>query len=471
MSVTTTSGNRLTRGQSAQMPALLEFYSPSAALLETRVQRPARGVIWTVASMFAACTAAAALIPIDMVVSGPAKVVATQDTIVVQPLETSIVREINVTEGQLVHKGDLLARLDPTFTTSDKTSYELSVASLRAEVERRRAEAAGVDYHPSTNDAAAQVQMSIFGQRKAERTYRLENYRQKIEGLQNTLSKAVGDIKAYTDRLQVASTVEGKRRELEQLGWGSQLNRLQAQDTRLDIQRNLDEAKQVVRSAANDLQAMQAEASAYDQNWKSQNYTDLTDAQRKLDAATGDFTKASKRSQLVELRAPADATVLSRAPVSVGSVLQSGDQLIKLVPLDAPLEVDGTVLGSESGYVHVGDSVTIKFDTFPFTHYGSAKGTVRIVSPDSFTPNGTAPDAVTRGSMDQGSSAPVPQPGQAYYKVKISIDEVNLHDTPRGFHVMPGMPITADILVGKRTVLTYIFSRALPVAMDGMREP
>ena len=471
MSVTTTTGNRLTRGQSAQMPALLEFYSPSAALLETRVQRPARGVIWTVASMFVACTAAAAMVPIDMVVSGPAKVVATQDTIVVQPLETSIVREINVTEGQLVHKGDLLARLDPTFTTSDKTSFESTMASLRAEVERRRAEAAGVDYHPSIDDPASQVQMSIFAQRRAERTFRLENYKQKIAGLQNTLSKAVGDIRAYTDRLQVANTVEGKRRELEQLGWGSQLNRLQAQDTRLDIQRSLDEAKQIVRSAANDLQAMQAEASAYDQNWKSQNSTDLTEAQRKLDSATGDYTKAAKRSQLVELRAPSDATVLSRAPVSVGSVLQSGDQLIKLVPLDAPLQVEGTVLGSESGYVHVGDKVTIKFDTFPFTHYGAAEGTVRVVSPDSFTPNGQAPDAVQRGSMDQSSSAPVPGPGQAYYKVKISIDQVNLHDTPRGFHIIPGMPITADILVGKRTVLTYIFSRALPVAMDGMREP
>ena len=63
------------------------------------------------------------------------------------------------------------------------------------------------------------------------------------------------------------------------------------------------------------------------------------------------------------------------------------------------------------------------------------------------------------------------RPGQAYYKAKISIDRVELHDTPAGFHIVPGMPITADILVGKRTILTYIFSRALPIAYDGMREP
>ncbi len=77
---------------------------------------------------------------------------------------------------------------------------------------------------------------------------------------------------------------------------------------------------------------MRAEAAGDDQNWKSQNATDLTDGTRKLDEAQGDLTKASMRSGLVDMRADQDATVLYRAPVSVGSVLQSGDQLLKLVP-------------------------------------------------------------------------------------------------------------------------------------------
>jgi HlyD family secretion protein len=468
MSITTTNAKQLTRGQNAQMPALLEFYSPSAALLETRAQGAARGVIWTVGSMFVACTLAAALVPIDKVVTSAGKVTAVQNTIVVQPLETAIVREIDVQEGQVVKKGQLLAKLDPTFTTSDTTASVQTVNSLRAEVERRQDERAGIDYHPASSDPAVQVQAAIFAQRKAEREFKIENYKQKIASLTATLAKAGSDIQAYSERLQVAQTVEGKRRELAQLGWGSQLNQLAAQDTRLDLQRNLTEAQQTARSAANDLQAMKAEAAGDDQNWQSQNASDLTDAQRKLDQAQGDLTKNSMRSKLVEIRADQDATVLTVAPVSVGSVLQSGDQFLKLVPLDAPLEVDGTILGSEAGYVRVGDHVTLKFDTFPFTHYGSADGTVTVVSPDSFMGQQST-ETVTHG-VDT-STAVIPDPGQAYYRVKISIDKVNLHDTPRGFHVAPGMPITADIMVGKRTVLTYIFSRALPVAMDGMREP
>ncbi len=468
MSVTTTTGNRLTRNQSAQMPSLLEFYSPSAALLETRPLAPARGMVWTVATLFGACILAAGLIPIDKVVTAPGKVVAAQSTIVVQPLEASIVREIDVREGQVVHAGDLLARLDPTFTTSDKTATGAQLASLRAEVERLRAEAAGKDYQPSSSDQAALVQEAIFAQRRSERMYKVENYRQKIDSLQGTLKKAQGDIQSYTERLQVAASVEAKRAELERLGWGSQLNLLQARDQRMSMQAGLQEAQQTARSAANDLQAMRAEAAGEDQTWRAQISQDLTEASRKLDDMQGTFTKNTLRSQLVELRADQDATVLAVAPVSVGSVLQSGDQFLKLVPANARQEIDATVAGSDAGFVHVGNQVTVKFDTLPFTQYGTASGTVTVVSPDSFT-SPQADQTVTRGNQPAGYQDP--NMGQSFFHIRVTIDKVGLHDTPPGFAVSPGQPITADVMVGKNTMLKYLFNRVLPVAQQGMREP
>ena len=466
MSVTT-SYTRLTKQQTAQMPALLEFHSPSAALMEARVQGPARGMIWILAAMFICLVAAAALVPIDKVVTAPGRLVATQSTVVVQPLETAIVREIDVTEGQVVHKGDLLAKLDPTFSTSDRTAMSEQAASLRAEVARLTAEAAGVEYHPEVADPAAMIQEAILTQRRAERMSRLDNYRNKIDGLQATLAKAIGDVQAYSERKQVALTVEGKRRELERLGWGSQLNSLQAQDQRLEVDRGLQEAQQTARSAANDLSAMRSEAKAYDQDWHSKVSEDLTDASRKLADMTGNLTKATLRSKLVDLRADTDATVLSRAPVSVGSVLQSGDRFLTLVPLNAPLQIDASVSGADAGFVHVGDEVTVKFDTFPYTQYGGAKGTVQFLSADSLT---SQDDDGTHRNAGASSQNPATPPA-SFYRAHISVDSVDLHDTRPGFHITPGMPITADIMVGKRTVLTYIFSRALPVVMDGMREP
>ena len=121
------------------------------------------------------------------------------------------------------------------------------------------------------------------------------------------------------------------------------------------------------------------------QSWHADVSEKLADAASKLSDARESLNKAQLRRQLVELRADRDATVLTVAKVSVGSVLQSGQQFITLVPADAPLEVEANISGRDDGFVHVGDPVAIKFDTFPFIQYGMAYGTVRTISADSFT--------------------------------------------------------------------------------------
>ena len=158
--------------------------------------------------------------------------------------------------------------------------------------------------------------------------------------------------------------------------------------------------------------------------------------------------------------------MLTLAPVSVGSVMQPGDKFITLVPLNAPLELETALSGSDAGYVHLGDQSTIKFNTFPFVQYGGASGKVTNISPDSFT-NQT--DDRTRAGVTN-SSASV-QSGEAYYRLNISLDKIDLHDTPKGFRVAPGMPVVADVMVGKRTVLQYLLNRFMTPAGEGMREP
>ena len=133
------------------------------------------------------------------------------------------------------------------------------------------------------------------------------------------------------------------------------------------------------------------------------------------------------------------------------------------MPADAPLEVEANIAGRDNGFVHVGDPVAIKFDTFPYTQYGMAEGTVRIVSPDSFTAQVEA--------RNPTSTVPLPANTEPFYRARIAIDHVVLHDVPAEFRLIPGMPVTADIKVGKRTVLQYLLGFILPVAQEAMREP
>ncbi len=467
MSLTLTAAATPKRGTDAtDLPALLEFHSPTGALAVEPVLYGARSVTWMVATLVGACVAASALIPIDKVVSAQGRIVALEATSVVQPLETAIVRSINVHEGDAVTKGQVLARLDPTFATADLGALQAQVASLQAEVDRLEAEAKGVDYHPTSGSPMAVVQGAMFVQRKAERAYKNENYAQKISSLQTQIQRAISDVYGYSERLKVATEVEQKRIELEKLQVGSQLNRLAATDSRLEIKRGLDGAAAQAAQAQRDLQALEAERDAYNQNWEAQVSQDLTEQSRKLSDAQENLKKAALRRQLVELRADQDAVVLSVAKVSPGSVMQSGEQLISLVPTDAPLEAEVNVPGSEAGYIQPGDQVSIKLDTLPYTNYGTLSGTVRVLSPDSFS---TAPEDQ---QPKRGSQQTPPRPlGTAYYRARLTLDQSRLHNTPAGFRLIPGMPLTADVKVGKRTLAAYLLARVLPAFHDGMREP
>jgi HlyD family type I secretion membrane fusion protein len=401
--------------------------------------------------LVAACTAALGLVPIDMVVSTRGRVVSMHPTNVVQPLETAIVRQINVREGQVVRAGTLLARLDPTFSEADVDALNGQVQSFQAEVDRLAAEADNTAYRPTTADAAAAVQMAIYAQRQAQYRFDIESFTQKINSLQAELSRAESDVAAYKLRRDIAAELESKRRELERKKVGSQVNRLIAEDQRIEMDRNLADATGTAERARRNLQQMTAERDSYQERWKSEIGQELTTRSRALNDAKEALRKATLRHQLVELKAEQDATVLTVAKVSVGSVLQSGDPLITLVPTNAPLEVEADLAGADAGYVREGRPVKVKFDSFPFVQYGLAHGSVRTISADSFA-----------GERDGQRS---------YYKTRVSLDKVDMHDVPGGFRLKPGMPVTADIHVGRRTLLTYLFARVLPIGLEGMREP
>ena len=451
-----------TRRADPALPTLLEFQSPSIAVVNAPVPRGARGTIWIIASLFAAIAIAAGTIRVDQVVTAQGEVVSRAPDLLVQPLETAIVRAIDVHVGEHVRAGQILARLDPTFAAADVSALAAQVASLQAEVTREQAEAAGKPFGYAGTNPDLALQAAIFAQRRAEYEYKLQNYKEKIDSLLASIQRANADAVGYRDRLQVATRIEAMRRQLEKLQVGSKLNTLAAMDNRAEMQRDYLSAIRQSQAASRDLAAQVAERDAYVQSWHADVSQKLAERLAKLADAREQLRKAELRRQLVALRADRDATVLTIAKVSVGSVLQSGQKFITLVPTDAPLEVEANILGNEAGYVHLGDPVAIKFDTFPYTRYGLAYGTLRIVSANSFS---RSPGQAAEGSV------PGPMSGAPYYQARVTIDKVALHGTPPGFHLTPGMPVSADIKVGRQTVLRYLLEKVLPVAQQAMREP
>ncbi|MEW6633941.1 MAG: HlyD family type I secretion periplasmic adaptor subunit [Pseudomonadota bacterium] len=446
------------------VPAILEFQWPSTAVANAPIPFVARGIVWIISSLVLVLIALAALIPVDQVVTTRGLVVSQSPNIVVQPLETAIIRSIEVREGQRVKAGQLLARLDATFASADLAALAMQVSTLEAEVGRLKAEAAGEPFNYSGLDPSWTLQASIFERRKAVYDAKVENFDRQKDELSSVISRSESDADGYRQRVAVASSIEQMRKQLEAREVGSRLNTLIAEDNRAEMSRALTNAEQTAEAARRQQAAVAADRDSYIQGWRAEVSQSLSEANSRMSDARELLNKAKLRRQLVELKSESDAIVQSVAKVSVGSVLQSGERFITLVPASAPLEIETNIIGRSSGFVHVGDQVVVKFDTFPYSQYGLAHGTVRTLSPDSFSAQEQARDP-------NNSLAMVPSEAEPFYRARISIDQVALHDVPAGFAVTPGMPVTADVKVGRRTVLKYILGAMLPIGQEAMREP
>jgi hemolysin D len=444
------------------LPTLLEFQWPSTVIVNAPVPLLARSIVWIIASMVLALILITGMIPVDRVVTVKGIVVSESPTILLQPLDTSIVRSIDVHEGERVSAGQVLSHLDPTSATADVDQLKAQLSSLDAEIARLQAEASNHQYNYAGPDQDLSLQAAISAHRRAEFDATVSNYARKHDELDSMIARSQSDASGYTERLKVAERLEHMSQQLLAANVVSESSTLSATDNRAEMERALQNARQTAAGAKLDKSALESERDAYVQNWRAGVSQSLAEATSKASEVQAELDKATLHQQRVEMRSPRDAIVQSVAKVSVGSVLQSGQQFMTLVPVETPLEIEANVSGVDNGFVHAGDLVAIKFDTFPYSQYGMAEGKVRVVSPDAFTaqaemrnPTGTAP-----------ATAAAP-----YYRARIEIDKMALHDVPTSFRVNPGMPVTADIKVGKRTVLKYLFGWLSPVAHEGMREP
>jgi hemolysin D len=456
----------LVAADSETMPlAVLEFQSPTAAIIATPLPAMAGATNYFISSLVLSLILVAAFMHTERLVTASGVIVSTASNSSIQTFGvTSIVETINVHPGDLVKKGQILATLNPTYSTADVTSLTLQQQNYAAQVAQLQAQEEGKPYVPDVSNPQSALQAQTYEQQVGQYNFTMQDYAEKIRELQSQIEGFNAQAAYYKQRLSIAANVETMRKNLQQLQVGSKLDTLAATDDRVNVQAELANSLSSADAAERQIASQQAERDGFDQQWKASTSTQLATALNNLAQAQQQLTKAQLDNALVQLTAPQDSIVQSVAPVSVGSVLQAGQTLMDLAPVDAPLTVEADVDASESGFVHIGNKAVIKFNTLPFLQFGSAKGTVVSISPESFNPLDQQAAAV--------SGAPLPgAPQTLYYKAEISLDVLNLHNLPPGFRLVPGMPVDADLIIGKRTILAYFMQRVMPVAYNSMHEP
>ena len=435
------------------------FQSETSEILATPEPRRVRATVFVLAIMVVSLLVVASVTRLDRVVESKGQIVTTEPTIVVQALDPSIIKTLDVHDGQRVKAGDVLATLDPTFAAADVSALNLQLASLNAQIGRCEAELAQRPFEPPPNpDPAAarydELQKAYYVQRKAQFDAQMHSYDEQMAQTKATIAKLQNDQARYGDRAKLAKEVEDMRATLAAAQVGSRLNLLSATDQKVELLRNLELQRNALVESQHQLEATTATRNAFREQWLGQASQELVTARNQRDAALQQLEKATKHKDLVRLEATEDAVVLKVAKVSVGSVLKEGDPLYNLAPLRSPMEAEVHIQARDVGFIRPGDPVKIKFDAFNFVEHGTAEGKLRWISEGAFT------------TTDEGAAAAEP-----YYKARVELTEVAMRNVPDGFRLIPGMTLSGDVHIGTRSLLMYVVAGAMQGIGEAMREP
>jgi hemolysin D len=445
----------LTKVSSAQLDFL-----PDPDAIE---QRPLAGVtqwvLYGLLSMLVVFVAWATFSDIDEIVTSRGQLVTSKPNVVVQPMETSIIQTIDVRVGQVVKKGQRLAALDPTFAAADESQLRGGLSSLDARTRRLEGELS----QPSA--IAGQAQGGHFEDAKLQeqlKKTRSENYRVRLLSLDENLARLEASLKTnqqdqqmQESRVKSLSELEDMQERLISKNFGARQHLLEAKDKKLEVERDLQFARNREAEIRREIAAAKADRAAFQKDWQQRSMEELAEVRRDRNSTVDQLKKAEKRRSLINVTAPVDAVVLEITKLSTGSVAREAETLFKLVPLDVPLEMEAKIEAADVGFVKVGDSVRIKLDAYPFQKHGSLQGHVQVVSLDAFT-------------RESNQERPA---GTSYYLARIRLDTAKLENVRPNFRLLPGLSATGEIKVGERSVISYFLYPIIGTLDQSLREP
>ena len=168
-------------GQPAALQIVSEFQPDAIEIEENAPPRTTRIVLYSVALLIVTAVIWASLSTVDEIVTAPGKLITTRPNLVVQPLDTSVIREIHVAVGDVVKRGQALATLDPTFSKADVDALRTRIAAFDAAIERLEAELDARNFiAPDPANPEDAVQGRLFLQRKGYYEASLSNYNAQI---------------------------------------------------------------------------------------------------------------------------------------------------------------------------------------------------------------------------------------------------------------------------------------------------
>ena len=452
------------------------FLPAALSLQETPVHPAPRRIAYVLMALFLIALAWAILGKIDIVAVAPGRIIVSDRTKVIQPLERSVVQRILVKDGDHVQAGQPLVELDPTTAQADKASLvetrkaaqsewlraqilqkmlskqELSASTHQA-VDAKKAinqelhQDTPADWTPADKaDTQAQIaQLAAEWSDITARLAKLSAEHQRRQAEMATVRAMIGKLEAT---LPIARQREQDFQALTTQGFMSGHANQDRTRERIELERDLATQQARYQEAQAALREAEHTRSAY----LAETRRTLSERQAQADLKrhqTGqELTKATQREQLATLTAPVSGTVQQLALHTEGGVVTEAQALMVIVPDAASVSAEVTLENKDIGFVAPGQDVAIKLETFPFTRYGTVKASV---------------DKVTQDAVNDEKRG-------AIFPALLKLHQTTIDVDGKPIKLAPGMNVTAEIKTGQRRVIEYLLSPIQRAGSESLRE-
>jgi hemolysin D len=449
------------------------FLPAALSLQETPVHPAPRRIAFALMALFVIALVWAIFGKIDIVAVAPGRIIVSDRTKLIQPLERSVVQRILVKDGDHVAAGQPLVELDPTIAQADIASLmetrkaaqsewlrtwvlqqmllkqELSAHAHKAlaaknTINQELHQASPADWTPA-DKADAQAQLATEWSDITARLAKLSAEHQRRQAEMATVRAMIGKLQAT---VPIARQREQDFAALTAQGFMSGHANQDRTRERIELERDL--ATQQARYQ--EAQAALTEAEQTRAAYLAETRRTLSERQAQADLKrhqTGqELTKATQREHLATLTAPVAGTVQQLALHTEGGVVTEAQALMVIVPGSASVSAEVTLENKDIGFVTPGQDVAIKLETFPFTRYGTVNATVQKVTQDAVNDE-------KRGAI---------------FPATLKLDKTSIDVDGKPIKLAPGMNITAEIKTGQRRVIEYLLSPIQRAGGESLRE-
>ena len=451
-------GPRRLADEAAFLPAAL-------SLQETPVHPAPRRLALGLIALFLIALAWAILGHVDIVAVAPGRIIVSERTKVIQPLEVSVVKRVLVKDGDRVEAGQSLVELDPTGATADKSSIDEQLKSAESEVMRTRVlqralgtrDRAVVVPAPALDREAIPAAWSSADTRAAEAqlgaewsdiTARLAKSAAEIARRQAELVTVREMIAKLEATLPIARQREADFRQLAEQGFMSNHANQDRMRERIELERDLATQRARLAEANAALKESENNRLAYVAETQHALREREANGELKRQQATQEQAKAVRRERLTTLKAPVKGTVQQLATHTEGGVVTEAQPLMVIVPDDANVTAEVTLENKDIGFVNVGQEAAIKLETLPYTRYGTVQARVKTVTADAVNDE-------KRGAI---------------FPVTLSLDATEIDVDGRAIRLSPGMNLTAEIKTGTRQIIEFLLSPVQRSTSESLRE-